>query len=155
MWIEQLVTSFVASAGFGIIFNAPKRSLIKCGLVGMVGWMTYIALVEFNFDVLLATFIASFFIASISQFFAKMYKTPSIIFSVAGIIPLVPGGSAFDAMRNIVTNEYNIAIQLGVKVFLLSGAIAIGLVFSEVMYQLVQKARKNIKKELKQAVSKH
>ncbi|MFZ3591071.1 threonine/serine exporter family protein [Bacillus sp. DJP31] len=141
MWIEQLITSFVASGAFGILFNAPKKSLLKCGFVGMVGWMVYIVFVEINLDVILATFIASFFIASISQFFAKIYKTPSIIFSVAGIIPLVPGGLAYDAMRNIVTNDYNVAIQLGVKVFLISGAIAIGLVFSEVANQLVMKAQ--------------
>ncbi len=141
MWIEQLTTSFVASGAFGILFNAPKNSLIKCGFVGMVGWMIYISFLAFRFDVILATFIASFFIAIISQFFAKIYKTPSIIFSVAGIIPLVPGGLAYDAMRNIVTNDYNLALQLGVKVFLISGAIAIGLVSSEVVNQLVMKVR--------------
>jgi uncharacterized membrane protein YjjB (DUF3815 family) len=144
MWIEQLITSFIASAGFGILFNAPRSSLLKCGFVGMVGWMIYYILVEYQFDLILATFIAAFFIAFISQFFAKRYKTPIIIFSVAGIIPLVPGGLAYDAMRNIVSNDYNQAIQLGVKVFLISGAIAIGLVSSEVVNQVMKKVQNRI-----------
>jgi uncharacterized membrane protein YjjB (DUF3815 family) len=141
MWVEQLVTSFIASSAFGILFNAPRACLIKCGFVGMVGWMVYILLVELKFDLIFSTFIAAFSIAIISTFFAKKYKTPIIIFSVAGIIPLVPGGLAYDAMRNIVTNDYNVAIQLGVKVFLISGAIAIGLVLSEVVNQIVRKVQ--------------
>jgi uncharacterized membrane protein YjjB (DUF3815 family) len=137
--IEQLVTSFVASGAFGMLFNAPKNALIKCGFVGMIGWMIYTWLVELQFDLVMSTFIASFFVAIISQFFAKRYKTPIIIFSVSGIIPLVPGGLAYDAMRNIVINDYNMAIQLAAKAFMISGAIAIGLVFSEVINQVIRK----------------
>jgi uncharacterized membrane protein YjjB (DUF3815 family) len=137
--VEQLITSFIASGAFGILFNAPKTALIKCGFVGMVGWIIYTWLVELRFDLVMSTFIASFFVAIISQFFARRYKTPIIIFSVAGIIPLVPGGLAYDAMRNIVINDYNIAIQLAAKAFMISGAIAIGLVFSEVINQLIRK----------------
>lgn len=141
--IVQVITSFIASASFGILFNAPKQSLIKCGFVGMVGWVIYTSLVELEVDLVMATFVSSFFIALISQFFAKRYRTPIIIFSVAGIIPLVPGGLAYDAMRNFVINNYDVAIQLAAKAFMISGAIAIGIVFSEVINQLVRKKTTN------------
>ncbi|MBO8175884.1 threonine/serine exporter family protein [Aeribacillus pallidus] len=132
---EQLVTSFIASSGFGIIFNVPNRSLIKCGFVGMVGWMIYFLLVHFSFDPVFSTFMASLAVAILSQLFAKVAKMPMIIFSVSGIIPLVPGGLAYDAMRHFVINDYNGAIQLAAKAFLISGAIAVGLVFSEAINQ--------------------
>ncbi|RSK26664.1 threonine/serine exporter [Bacillus sp. HMF5848] len=137
--IEQLVTSFIASAGFGIMFNIPKQSLIKCGLVGMLGWIVYILLTLNKIDPVVATLSASFFIAVTSQFFAKFYKTPVIIFSVAGIIPLVPGGLAYDAMRHFVENDYNTATNLAARAFMISGSIAIGLVFSEVINQIIRK----------------
>ncbi|UQD51120.1 hypothetical protein C0971_03050 [Bacillus methanolicus] len=139
--IEQLVTSFIASAGFGIIFNAPKRSLVKCGLIGMSGWIIYFLIEANGFDPAAATLAASFFIAVISQVFAKIYKTPIIIFSVAGIIPLVPGGMAYDAMRNFVENDYNTAITLVAKATMISGSIAMGLMFSEVINQLIRKLK--------------
>ncbi|MDE3837828.1 hypothetical protein C0966_00200 [Bacillus methanolicus] len=139
--IAQLVTSFIASVGFGIIFNAPKQSLIKCGLVGMAGWVIYFLMETNGFDPVAATLAASFFIAVISQVFAKMYKTPIIIFSVAGIIPLVPGGMAYDAMRNFVENDYNTAITLVAKATMISGSIALGLVFSEVINQIIRKSK--------------
>ncbi|PLR80904.1 hypothetical protein CVD25_19585 [Bacillus canaveralius] len=138
--IVQLITSFIASAAFGIIFNIPGRSLLQCGFVGMLGWVVYIWLSEDYFDIALATVIASVVIGIISQIFARIYKTPIIVFSVAGIIPLVPGGLAYDAMRNFVENDYNSALQLAAKAFLFSGAIAIGLVISEVINQMIRKS---------------
>jgi uncharacterized membrane protein YjjB (DUF3815 family) len=139
--IEQLITSFIASAAFVIIFNGPKRSLFHCGLVGMVGWIFYFLLEANGVDMVLATVIASFSIAIASQYFAKKYKTPVIIYSVAGIIPLVPGGIAYNAMRNFVQNDYNLAINLAAKAFMISGSIAIGLVFSEVINQIIRKSK--------------
>ncbi|KIL49508.1 threonine/serine exporter family protein [Jeotgalibacillus soli] len=141
----QLVTSFIAAAAFGIIFNAPKESLIKCGLVGMIGWIVYFMLAFYGVDEVVATVSAAFIIAVISQVYAKLYKTPVIIFTVAGIIPLVPGGIAYNAMRNFVTNDYNMAINLAAKAFMISGAIAMGIILSEVINQLIRQSKLNSK----------
>ncbi|WAA09046.1 threonine/serine exporter family protein [Fervidibacillus albus] len=137
----QLMTSFAAAAGFGIIFNVPKNSILKCGFTGMVGWLIYIAFVEQRMDAVPASFIAAFFVALISHVFAKWYKTPVIIFTVGGIIPLVPGGLAYDAMRHFVINDYYTAIQLAAKVLLVAGAIAIGIVFSEVFNEIYKRMK--------------
>lgn len=141
MIVEQLITSFVASAAFGIIFHAQKESLIKCGIVGMAGWYIYYQMTTIGYDSVPASLVASFFVALVSQFFARRYKTPIIIFNVAGIIPLVPGGLAYDAMRNFVVNDYSLALSLAAKAGLISGAIALGLVFSEVINQLIRKSK--------------
>jgi uncharacterized membrane protein YjjB (DUF3815 family) len=140
--MEQLVTSFIASGSFGILFNVPRSSLLKCGLVGMLGWAIYITFVQNHFGDVLATAIASFAIAVVSIIFAKIYKTPVTIFIVAGIIPLVPGGLAYDAMRNFVENDYNTALRQAAKAFMISGSIAIGLVFSEVIHPIIRKMLK-------------
>lgn len=139
MIIEQLVTSFIASAAFGIIFNVPKKTLLQCGSVGMIGWLVYLSFTLNDVDPIPASLVASFAVAMVSHLFAKAYRTPIIVFNVSGIIPLVPGGMAYDAMRNMVENEYEIAIPLAFKASMISGAIAIGLVFSEVVYQLLRR----------------
>ncbi|MGJ7919195.1 threonine/serine exporter family protein [Neobacillus sp. LXY-4] len=145
MIFEQLITSFISTAAFGILFNVPRQSLFKCGLVGMAGWIVYILLENNGLNTVFATVVASFMIAVISQFFAKRYKSPVIIFSVAGIIPLVPGGLAYDAMRHFVENDYNDAVALAAKATMISGAIAIGLVFSEVVNQTIRNNKLNLK----------
>ncbi|WP_019911583.1 threonine/serine exporter family protein [Paenibacillus sp. HW567] len=138
--ILQLITSFIAAATFCILFNAPARALVQCGFAGMVGWILYLQLDE-QWDTVVATFLATVVVGVISQIFARSFKMPVIIFSVGGIIPLVPGGLAYDAMRKFVENDNNQAIQFAVQALMLSGAIATGLVLSEVLGQMFR--RKN------------
>ncbi|MED3624786.1 threonine/serine exporter family protein [Neobacillus thermocopriae] len=137
--LGQLITSFIATGAFGILFNVPKESLVKCGLIGMGGWLIYYLLEGYTNDAVLGTLAATIFVAILSQELAKFYKTPVIIFVVAGIIPLVPGGLAYDAMRHFVENDYNTALGSAAKVLMLAGSIAFGLVFSEVVNQILRK----------------
>jgi len=144
--LAQIVTSLIGTSAFGIIFNVPKESLIKCGLIGMGGWAVYYLLEGYTKDAVLATITSTIFIAVLSQELAKFYKTPVTIFSVAGMIPLVPGGMAYDAMRNFVENDYNTALAIAAKVLMIAGSIAFGLVFSEVINQIVIKMKKRKQK---------
>jgi uncharacterized membrane protein YjjB (DUF3815 family) len=137
--LAQLITSLIATSAFGIIFNAPKSSLVKCGLIGMGGWAIYYILNDVYHNAVSATLAAAIFIGVVSLILARIYKTPVIIFSVAGMIPLVPGGIAYDAMRNFVENDYSLALQLAAKAFMISGSIAFGLVFTEVINQVLRK----------------
>ncbi|OPA74298.1 hypothetical protein BVG16_24540 [Paenibacillus selenitireducens] len=136
--IAQLITSFIASAAFGVIFNAPRRALPQCGFVGMVSWGIYV-LMNASYSTVLASLVATFIVGATSIVFARLYKTPVIIFSVSGIIPLVPGGLAYDAMRHFVQNDNIAALQLAAQAFFISGAIAIGLVIAEVLNQMLRK----------------
>lgn len=137
--IAQLITSFIASSGFGILFSAPKRALIQCGFVGMSGWMLYYFLTPAVMNNVPATIFAAMLVSVLSYFCARLFKVPIIIFNISGIIPLVPGGLAYNAMRHFVENDYTTAIELSVEVALLAGGIAIGLMFSEVIRQVVVK----------------
>jgi len=146
MWITQLVTSFFAASGFGVLFNAPKNALIQCGLIGMSGWVFYSYLVEKGLDSVPATTLASMLVAVLSQLCSKIYKKPIIVFTVSGIIPLVPGGISYNAMRSFVEHEYNLAVQYSTQVMLIAGGIAIGLMFSEVINQVINRFNQRGKK---------
>lgn len=140
-YIAQAATSFVGTACFGVIFQIPRRSLLQCGLTGMIGWLVYYGLIGADADTIAATWASAVLIGLIAHYQAVRFKVPVTVFSVSGIIPLVPGGMAYDAMLNVVQNDYQAAVQLGAKAFMVSGAIAVGLVFSEVVNQLVKKLR--------------
>lgn len=141
-FIVQLITSFIASAAFAVLFNAPKNSLLLCGISGMLSWATYI-LLKTEMDAMFSIVASSFIVGIVGQICARYQKKPVIIFSVAGIIPLVPGGLAYDAMRRFVENNYNEAVQLAAGAFLMSGSIAIGLILSEVLNQIITRTLMN------------
>lgn len=135
-WGVQAILSFLAAGSFGIIFNAPRKMLFYCGFVGMVGWLIYSGYNELSDNPMQASFLGAFAVALLAHIFAKRFRKPMIIFSVAGIIPLVPGGLAYNAMRHIVENDYITAISHASNAFMVSGAIAMGIVFAEVIIQL-------------------
>lgn len=136
-YIVHLILSFIATATFGIIFNAPKNMLFHCGIVGAIGWIVYLAFTNQGVDIVPASFVGSFVIAIVAHLYAKRFKKPMLIFNVAGIIPLVPGGMAYNTMRHIVENDYMMGIEYAVKTSLVTGAIVMGLVFAEVFMQLI------------------
>ena len=135
-WPLEALLSFIASAAFGVIFNAPRRTLISCGLVGMSGWLIYRSYFLAFDDSVQASFAGAFAVALVAHILAKKFRMPMIIFSIAGIIPLVPGSKAYNAMRNIVENDYLEAIAFASEALMISGAVAMGLVFAEVLMQL-------------------
>src|SRR5699024_12632336 len=118
---------------------ALPGSLWLCWLVGLCVWIVYYPLMSNGVDIVGATLLAAIVVGIFSQICARVYKTPVIIFNVAGIIPLVPGGVAYNARRNCVEDNYNLGIERSARVMLLSGAIAIGLIFSEVINQVNKK----------------
>ncbi|RHW41491.1 threonine/serine exporter [Neobacillus notoginsengisoli] len=139
--IEQLILSFIATAAFGILFNAPRSMLIKCGFVGMFGWTIYYLIERDTSNGVGATLVAAFVVGIISHMLAKSSRTPVIVFSVSGMIPLVPGGMAYNAMRHFVEIDYSTAMSLAGRASLMSGAIAMGLVFSEALNHIHRSIR--------------
>lgn len=152
--ITQFIVSFFSTAGIAIIFNVPRKTLFHCGFVGVIGWMIYYLLTEQGLDVVDASFFSSFIIAIVAHLYARRFKMPMIIFIVAGIIPLVPGGMAYNAMRNVVEDDYLQGLQYGLKAFLITGAIVMGLVFAEVLMQFVFRAIRSSKSKLQRTYRK-
>ena len=56
---------------------------------------------------------------------------------VTGIIPLVPGGLAYDATKNLVLLNFSTAINTMLEVTLIAGAIALGLLFADQISKLI------------------
>lgn len=136
----QIFFSFIGTACFGVIFNVPIKAIPFCGLVGSIGWTIFYLMMKLEgVTEVEASFVGAFAVALVAQIFARKFKTPMIIFNVSGIIPLVPGGVAYNTMRNIMEENYDLGVQYGMKALMISGAIAMGLVFAEVMVQLMMK----------------
>ncbi len=136
-WVIQAIISLIIAISYAVIFNAPRKKLLACGVVGMSGWMIFSSFSLFSGDAVQASFAGAFVVALAAHILSKRFRMPMIIFSVPGIILIVPGGLAYNAMRHIVENDYLTAISFASKAFMTSGAIAMGLVFAEVLMQLI------------------
>ncbi|MCD8500998.1 MAG: threonine/serine exporter family protein [Bacillaceae bacterium] len=132
--VLELFICFIATASYGIIFSAPKKSLILGGFIGMIAWIVYRTLPSYGVTTVFATSIASVITASISHYLARKLRFPATVFSIPGIIPLVPGSKAYYTMIAFLEGDYIGGLELGIDTMLQAGAIAAGLVFALVVF---------------------
>ena len=137
-FIQHFGSSFMTALGFAILYNIPRRTIVPAGLTGAIGWTIYFFLTTYlSVQSVLATSMASFFIAFASQIFARRLKSPVIVFTLPGLIPLVPGGMAYNMMRAFVEGEMILGFQFATNTFLTAGALALGLSINGAFFQLI------------------
>lgn len=142
-YLLQFITAFIVASSYAIIYEVPKDIIAFAGITGAIGWVTSSFLENvWEMHTFVAILIASFIIGLTSQIFARRLKAPVIIFSIPGIIPIVPGGSAYNAMRSFVEGNSDQGFRLLIATFMSAGAIALGLALNSAFTQLVTK--KNI-----------
>lgn len=148
-WILNFIFSYTASLFFGVIFDVPKRLYNIVGLVGSCGWMVYILFYDgLSAHTIYSSFFGSLALGCLGHIMARVKKEPVIIFMIPGIIPLVPGGLAFDATKNLVLLEFSKAINTMLEVTLIAGAIALGLLFADQIAKLIVSGAKIRKKRV-------
>ncbi|MFT9213666.1 MAG: threonine/serine exporter family protein [Liquorilactobacillus nagelii] len=129
----QVICCYLATLGFGIIVNIPHRALNSCGWVGVFGWVTYLALKSLNLGTMLANVGAALVIGLGSMIMARKLKMPMILFNIPSMVPLVPGGQAYRAVRNFAFGNDLKAIYYLVQVTMIAGSIAMGFFIAELI----------------------
>lgn len=145
LYAVQFILSFFASAGFGILFNAPRRTILAGGLSGAFGWLMYFIATENDIQTVIASFLGAIVLTALSILSSRKLRAPIIIFITCGIIPLVPGGLAYNAMRSVVLENYDMALAYGFQVALVSLAIATGIISTEMIDSLFQTLKLKVK----------
>jgi len=126
----------LSAVSFGILSNVPLRILPVVGLVGMSGWAIYqLALVE-GLAASFATFLGATAISAVSQILSVRLRVPATNFSIAGIIVLVPGSTAYRSMLSFINGNHLEGLTLGAQTCLLGGAIAAGLILGLSLFRL-------------------
>ncbi|KMT21966.1 threonine/serine exporter family protein [Clostridium cylindrosporum] len=145
-WFMQGIGSFLAAVGISVVFNAPAKFLVNCGVLGIMGWMTSYILIKNSVNIYPASFAGAFIVGILAHVLASYFKMPTILFNVAGIIPLVPGGMAYEAMHSIASNKYIEGLQYAANVSVLSAVIVVGLVFADVLIKLISSIKYRLKR---------
>jgi uncharacterized membrane protein YjjB (DUF3815 family) len=136
--LDALWSAF-ASLGFALLFNVPVRTLRAVALVGAVGHAVRTALHLSGAPLELATLAGATVVGFMAFGFSRRLLAPTPVFSVAGVIPMVPGKFAYGAMLGFLRVASGVvqgdeaqrilfdAIVSAIKVGLIVGAIAAGI----------------------------
>lgn len=134
-FILQAIASYIAIAAFLIVLNVQKQLLVPGGILGMCVWLLYLILLGPT-NVVIATFIAAIIGSCISQIMSIILKTPSVIFSLAILAPLVPGYRAYLTTTQFVSGHYREALVNTTTVLTLTLVIPIGMASGTVLLQV-------------------
>lgn len=138
--------SAIAAAGFAVMFNVPRRTLWGCALAGAAGHAVRTLLIQaMGLPVEVATLLGATTVGFLGVWLAHYLKAPSLIFSVCGAIPMVPGQYAYSAMLGLIdlsiaSSNADTQILLDVSINavrtgLILGAIALGIIMPKLLFR--------------------
>lgn len=142
----NMLFSYVASMGFAITINVPRRALNLSGVIGLVGWMIYWFTIHAGMGRMLSSFLGAFAVGILGSIFARAKKCPVTVFNIPGLVPLVPGMAAYQAVRALVDGKTFEAETAILRVGIGTSAIALGILMSAMVLELIHKSKKVYKK---------
>ena len=139
--IITALSSALASAAFGLLFNVPYSQLILIALVGLSGGIMYGTLLMVS-STYLALFVASSVITLLSDIMAHRFRIPTITFLICALIPLVPGGGLYYTMLEVLNGTINGALIKGVDTIVQAICIVFGVVLISGVMGMVRSIKK-------------
>lgn len=139
---EAFLFSFLATAAFGVLFQAPRKSLHISGLIGAVGWVVYVYIrKDLNYDSFYAMFAATVVLSLLSELAARVFKQPVTIFVIPGIIPIVPGLGMYRGMAAIIENNYDAGVNILITTVMDASAIALGMMLMTSVFRVFKMSK--------------
>ncbi len=139
--------AFIATLGFGIVFNIKGKNLFFAALGGTIAWFFYSLLLKFNIYSVNALFISSLIFSTYSEIMARILKTPVTTLVICALIPLVPGSGMYYTMLESIQGNISKSLEIGLTTLSQAGALAVGIIFVSSITRFINAAKnyKNIK----------
>lgn len=129
--------AFIATLGFGIIFNIKGKKLFFAALGGAISWFFYSLALEFKLSSISSLFISSLLFSTYCEILARILKTPVTTLVICALIPLVPGGGMYYTMLEVINGDINKALELGINALASAGTLALGVIFVSTITKLI------------------
>ncbi len=136
--LELLYDAFwsaIPAIGFAMLFSVPPRMLKYCALGGAFAHSMRTLLIYQGVPIEWATFAATTTIGLVFVFLSRRVLAPRPVFTVASIIPMIPGKFAFTTIISVLSmNNSGVTLELmqaaienGLKTVFILVALSFGL----------------------------
>lgn len=140
--VQDIVLAAVPAVGFGMLFNVPAGVLGYCAVLGGLGHGARFLLLRVGVPVEFATLLAASAISFVGVWWAQRLRAHPKVFTVAAVIPMIPGVPLFTALIAIQQIYQQGATQpllaqalnSGLRASFIIGALAIGLAMPGLIY---------------------
>lgn len=102
MILEKGIWFGFAALGFAVLFNVPQRALLIVWVIGAMGGLTKLLLMQCNIGIIIATFAGASLVGILSVYAAHNKHAPPLVFSIPSVIPMIPGAFAYRMMLGLI-----------------------------------------------------
>ncbi len=100
--INDMLFASIPAVGFALIFNVPVPALKYCALGGAIGHGSRYLMLHFGIPIEWASLFAAGIVGMIGVQWSRRFLAHPKVFTVAALIPMVPGVFAYKAMIAMV-----------------------------------------------------
>ncbi|MBO5339378.1 MAG: threonine/serine exporter family protein [Oscillospiraceae bacterium] len=136
-WVLPCISSFFACIGFCFVFNIHGPGMIICGGGGALGWLVYLLAVFATGSEILRFLLAAIAITVYSEIMARVRRCPVTSYLIIALLPLVPGGGIYEAMRCCVQGDTALFLAALVRTFGIAGALALGALLGSSIFRIL------------------
>ncbi len=141
LFITDAWFAWIPAVGFAMVFNVPRKMLIFCAAGGALTHSFRFLLLHFGIPIEWATFIASANMGFLGLYWSRKHLIPRPVFTVASVIPMIPGSYAFTAMIGLVeinTSGYSlelmqVVMENGLRTLFILTALSFGLAIPSIL----------------------
>ena len=141
----QNIATFIACAGFAIIFNIHGFGIAICAFGGMITWMVYSLCSYLGCDIYTCYFFSSIMAAGYAETMARVRKYPAISYLVVGIFPLIPGAGIYYTTSFLMQGDQAAFSQKALQTIGIAGVIAVGILVVSTLVRLWNDWKSHIK----------
>lgn len=141
--VLQLITAFIGSVSFCLVFNLRKQLILIASLGSVLCWGVYLLGTYFYIGELIPCLLASAAAALYAEVLARVKKAPATLFLVTAVLPVIPGSKLYYTMSSAVYKDWNQAKEYGVLTIESAVAIAVGISLIWALSVMLQNILKN------------
>ncbi len=141
--ITQVITGFIGTFFFGILFNMRGKHLLIASLGGFLSSLIFVVLGNFAISEPIIFFIVATLISFYAEVMARKLRTPATSIATVALIPLIPGSSLYHTMASAFEGDFELFLNKAVYTVKLAFALALGIIITTAISRFIFKKPKN------------
>ena len=120
--------SYIVCIFYGILFNVRGYILFTAAFGGALARIVLDN--TDNFGLMVNFFIASLAVSIYGEFMARLSKVPVMIYTIIGILPIIPGRGIYKAMATLYQGDTESFTSYGLSTLEIVGAMVLGIMLT-------------------------
>ena len=143
--IIKIIAGVISTIGFAIIFRLKPSHWAFAAIDGLLACFFFFLFTDLIGGNFWPNALAALITAFMAEMFARLSKAPSTIFLLPGCIALVPGGTLYYTMNNLISQNYTeaahfllITVEVGIAI---GGGIIVASILRMAIFKFVERLK--------------